>query len=123
MDKIILIVEDDIAMSDALGNKLVGERFKVLTARDGHEGLDAALGNKPDLILLDLIMPRMNGIEMLRKLREDKWGKSVPVLVLTNDDNPESMRQTLKDDAIDYLIKTDWDLESVIKKIKSKLKT
>jgi two-component system response regulator MprA len=121
MGNIILIVEDDLALSGALENKLVAEKFKVLTAKDGHEGLESALKNKPDLILLDLIMPRMNGIEMLRKLREGKWGRTVPVLVLTNDDNPESMHQSLKDNAIDYLIKADWDLENVIKKIKTKL--
>lgn len=59
---------------------------------------------------------------MLKKLREDEWGKSVPVLILSNDDGPEHISETLKDNASDYLIKSDWKLEDIIKKIKENLR-
>ena len=120
--KKILVVEDDLPLRKILVEKLNNEDFSTLVASNGIEGLKVALKNKPDLILLDIIMPKMNGVEMLKKLREDRWGKTVSVLLLTNDDDPEHMRETLKDNAIDYLIKADWDLDTVINIIKTKLK-
>jgi DNA-binding response OmpR family regulator len=119
--KKVLIVEDDKALRNVLKDKLNNENFSVLVANDGKEGLSVAEKKKPDLILLDIIMPKMNGLEMLKKLREDRWGKTVPILLLTNDSNPEHMRETLKVDASDYLIKSDWNLEDIIKKIKETL--
>lgn len=121
--KIILIVEDDVALRNVLRDKLINEDFSVLVAIDGADGLKVALKNKPDLILLDIIMPGMDGVEMLRLLREDEWGEKVPVLLLTNDSNPEHMLETLKYNAVDYLTKSDWDLEGVIKKIQTVLKS
>lgn len=120
--KTILVAEDDLAIRNVLRDKLVREGFTVLVAKDGEEGLTVALKNNPDLILLDIIMPGLDGVDMLRLLREDEWGKSVPVLLLTNDSNPEHMLETLKYNAVDYLTKSDWDLESVVKKIQAILK-
>ncbi|MFZ2664421.1 MAG: response regulator [Patescibacteria group bacterium] len=118
----VLVVEDDKALCYALREKLGGEGFTVSTAKDGEEGLKTAIEEKPDIILLDLIMPKMNGIEMLMNLREDDWGKTVPVLVLSNDDDPEHINETLKRNASDYLIKSDWELEDVTQKIMEILK-
>lgn len=120
--KKVLIVEDDNALKSVLGDKLKSEDFLVLTAKDGEEGLRVALKNKPDLILLDVVMPKMNGLKMLEKLREDEWGEHVPVLLLSNDDDPEHIKETLKYNASDYLIKSDWELEDIIKKIKETLR-
>lgn len=120
--KKILIVEDDGPLRKVLKDKIAHEDFSVLTAKDGGEGLKTAIKEKPDLILLDVIMPKMNGIKMLKKLRGNIWGKTVPVLLLSNDDDPEHIRETLKDNATDYLIKSDWKLEDIIKKIKETLK-
>lgn len=120
MDK-VLIVEDDKALSNVLTDKLKNEGFFVLTAKNGEEGLKIGFKEKPDLILLDVIMPKMNGLKMLKLLRENQWGKTVPVLLLSNDDDPEHIRETLKDNATDYLIKSDWELEDVIKKIQETL--
>lgn len=114
----VLIVEDDKALSGALGDKLISKGFFILTAANGEEGLKTALKDKPDLILLDIIMPKMNGLNMLKKLRGNPWGRTVPVLLLSNDDNPEHIRETLKNNASDYLIKSDWELEKVIDRIK-----
>jgi DNA-binding response OmpR family regulator len=120
--KKILIVDDENALRNILEDKLKHEGFLALTAKDGDEGLIIALKNKPDLILLDIIMPKMNGVNMLKKLREDQWGGKVPVLLLTNDSDPEHMRESLKNNATDYLIKSDWELTDVIQKIKETLK-
>lgn len=117
----ILVIEDDETLRNVLEDKLIQENFSVLLAKDGEEGLSAAIKNKPDLILLDIIMPKMDGVVMLKKLREDKSGRTIPVILLTNDGNPEHMRETLKANATDYLIKADWKLEDVIKKIKETL--
>ena len=120
--KKILIVEDNQSLRHALKEAIGREDFIALVAKDGEEGLAVAFKSHPDLILLDIIMPKMNGVKMLEKLREDNWGKTVPVLLLTNDTDPEHMRETLKDNAADYLIKSDWEIEDVVKKIKTTLK-
>ena len=119
--KKILIVEDDRSLRHALEEALGREDLTTLVAKDGEEGLAVSLKSHPDLILLDIIMPKMNGVKMLKKLREDIWGKTVPVLLLTNDADPEHMRETLKDNATDYLIKSDWEIEDVVKKLKTTL--
>lgn len=120
--KKILIVEDESSLKNILSDKINQEGFVALTANDGEEGLKICLKEKPDLILLDVIMPKMDGVKMLKKLREDEWGKTVPVILLSNDDDPEHIRETLKYNASDYLIKSDWQLEDVIKKIKETLR-
>lgn len=120
--KKILIVEDEKSLRNVLEDKLNHEGFLAQTAKDGEEGLAISFKEKPDLLLLDVIMPKMNGVKMLKKLREDPWGETVPVLLLSNDDDPEHIRETLKYNATDYLIKSDWELEDVVKKIKEILK-
>jgi DNA-binding response OmpR family regulator len=119
--KKILIVDDDGSLRNALKDKINHEGFTALMAGDGEEGLKVGIKEKPDLILLDVIMPKINGIKMLEKLREDKWGEHVPVLLLSNDDDPEHIRETLKDNATDYLIKSDWELEDLVIKVKEVL--
>lgn len=122
MDKKILIVEDERTLSKALAFKLTSEGFRVLQARDGEEGLESALRNKPDLILLDIIMPKMDGLTMLNKLREDEWGKDMPIFMLTNLSNAEDVDRATKKGVYDYLIKSDWKLGEIIAKIKEELK-
>jgi len=82
--KKILIVEDEAPILQALSDKLSRENFEVYEARDGEEGLDSAFKNQPDLILVDVMMPKMNGMTMLKKLREDERGVNIPVIILTN---------------------------------------
>ena len=122
ISKKILIIEDDSSLRNVLQDKIKHEGFSVFTANDGQEGLETAIKEKPDCILLDVIMPKMSGIQMLKKLREHAWGKTVPVLLLSNDDDPEHIKETLKDNATDYLIKSDWELEDVVKKMKETLR-
>jgi DNA-binding response OmpR family regulator len=119
--KTILIVEDEPELSKALSDKLSEEGFSILEAKNGQEGLDIAKDKHPDLILLDILMPIMDGMTMLEMLREDESCKDIPVIFLTNLDDQEKVSEALKAGSFDYLIKTDWSLADIVKKIKNKL--
>lgn len=119
--KKILVVDDEGPILKVLCNKLTHEGFLALAATDGVGGLKIAFQDHPDLILLDIIMPRMDGMEMLSKLRLDEWGKTVPVILLTNLNEPGKVGEALAHEVYDYLVKTDWKLEDVVSKIKEKL--
>jgi two-component system, OmpR family, alkaline phosphatase synthesis response regulator PhoP len=119
--KTILIIEDEKPIIKALSNKLKLEGFEILQAKDGKEGLEIALEKHPNLILSDLIMPKMDGMTAIESIRQDKWGKKVPIIILTNlNDIKENTRAT-EADVHDYLIKSDWTMADLVKKIKSKL--
>ena len=117
--KTILIVEDEKSLRDAMVDVLKLKNFVPLEAKNGREGVVIALSKHPDLILLDLIMPEMNGMPALQKIREDSWGRDVPVIILTNlnatDENLVEDIVTHK--PLHYLIKSDWNIHDVIKKI------
>lgn len=117
----ILIVEDEKPLLHALEDKLILEGFEVILAGNGQEGLNLALSKKPDLILLDIVMPIMDGMEMLGRLRSDSWGAEVPVILLTNLSEGEKVKAALKSGVHDYLVKSDWKLEDVVAKIRGKL--
>lgn len=122
MKKNILIVEDDILELDVLAKKFQREQFNVSVAHDGMEGLEKALKEKPDMVLLDIVMPRMDGFTMLQKLRADTWGQTVPVIVLTNLGDAATSLRALSDTAIvGLLIKSDWSLEDLVAKVRVKL--
>jgi CheY-like chemotaxis protein len=122
MNKKILIVEDEAALRNAVSDILSFEGFTVLQAKNGQEGLDVALKEHPDLILLDLIMPVMDGLTMLEKLRTDQdWGRSVAVILLTNINDPEKVAQATEAGSYDFLVKSDWNIEDVVKKVKGRL--
>lgn len=118
MDKTILIVEDDKQLMLAISGKLSHENYNIIKSFDGEEGLAIALEKHPDLILLDIVMPKMDGVTMLKKLREDPWGKTAKVIILTNLSEGSSINDELKQDVAGYFIKSDWRLEDIIKKIK-----
>ncbi len=115
----ILIVEDESALLQVLADKFGREGFLTFTASDGQAGLDTALEHKPDVIVLDIVMPSMDGMQMLKKLRENKWGQNIPVLILTNLSEPEYNEEILSSDPnVSYLIKSNWGLDDVVKKVK-----
>lgn len=118
--KLILVVDDDEVLATSLGNILAKENFGVHVARDGEEGLTIAFRTHPDLILLDILLPKMDGMAVLKKLREDEWGKNVPVIVLTNLSEPKHLVVS-PDDKSDYLIKADFGLHDIAQKIKERL--
>lgn len=117
-NKKILVVEDDIDLREAMVDRFKAENFEVFEASDGEDGLEKALKIHPDLILLDLIMPKMDGTTMLRKLREDQWGHLVPVIVLTNISDAEKLAEALEIGVDEYLLKAEWKLKNVVEKVK-----
>ena len=121
MKKTILVVEDDVALKTALAKKMNEEGFYVLEANNGKEGLEIAKKDHPDLILLDIIMPVMDGMTMLKELRKDNWGKNATVIFLTNLSEEGKMSEAEELGSSAYLIKTDWSLSDLVKKIKEKL--
>jgi len=121
-NKKILIIEDERSMLQALSDTFKIENFDVFGAEDGEKGLEVAFKKHPDVILVDIIMPKMDGLTMLRKLREDDWGKSVPVMILTNLSDMEKMAEAAEIGVCNYLIKTDWSLVDIVKKVKKLLK-
>jgi len=122
MEKTILVVEDELPMLKALSDKFSLEGFGVLEAKDGEEGLKAAFGKKPDLIILDIFMPVMDGKAMFEKLREDDWGKSVPVIILTNlNPDDKTLDELMKNGPSYYFVKSKWKLEELVAKVKKEL--
>ncbi|MEK7584371.1 MAG: response regulator [Patescibacteria group bacterium] len=120
--KKILIVEDDPSILNVLANRLRREGYMVHEAVDGRAGLDSAISKKPDLILLDVMMPRMDGLSVLKRLREHKeWGSKVRVILLTNLGQEEDVERGKKLGALDYLIKSEWEIGDVVKRIKLRL--
>ena len=117
----ILIVDDEPALLSALVDKFTRTGFTVIIAENGREGLKAALKNRPDLILLDIIMPVMDGITMLYKLRKDRWGKQVKVILLTNLSDPGKITKCLTQRVNGYLVKSDWKIKDVVKQVSKKL--
>jgi len=120
-NKKILVVDDDENLRLVLTDKLSREGFKVLEASNGKEGLETALKDHPDIILLDVMMPIMNGLEMLKLLRQDEWGKGIKVIMLTVLENAEFVAEAVADGSFTYLIKTDLDTEDVVKKVEEML--
>ncbi|OHB21912.1 MAG: hypothetical protein A2939_01430 [Parcubacteria group bacterium RIFCSPLOWO2_01_FULL_48_18] len=122
--KRILVVEDDTAYRKALVKKFLSEGFNVQEAEDGEKGLASALQEHPDLILMDVIMPKVDGLTMTRRLREDEWGKNARILYLTSLESDEKiMNQLLENRPAYYLIKTAWTLDDIVDRVRSLLDT
>jgi DNA-binding response OmpR family regulator len=117
----LLIVEDEQSLLQALATKFEHEGFEVFTAGNGADGLDTALAKHPDIILLDIIMPVMDGMTMLKHLREDDWGKTARVIILTNLSDPKNVMEALNSDTHDFLVKSDWELQDIVGKVRERL--
>ena len=121
--KRILVVDDDDNLRTVLIDKLKISGFDAVGASDGREGLNKAFELHPDMILLDVLMPIMNGQEMLKKLREDhEWGKKVKVIMLTVVEDATVIAQAVQDGSFAYLIKTDQSIDDIVEKVKGMLK-
>ena len=119
--KKILIVEDDKLLSKALSAKLKEKKFEILQAYDGEDGLTAAKKHKPDLILLDLNLPKIDGLTMLKKMRTSTWGAKLAVMILTNYNDEEKVSAALTQYVFHYLIKSDWDIDQIAAEIEKQL--
>jgi len=120
--KKILFIEDEEALQITFGDILQREKYEVIKALDGEIGLRLAKSEKPDLIILDLVLPKIHGFEVLKTLKKDKETKDIPVIILTNLERPKDVEQALDLGATTYLVKTNYGLEDVIDKVKKVLK-
>ena len=116
--KTILVIEDEPLLRKALAEKFTNNSYTVLEAADGEEGLSTALQKHPDLILLDIEMPKMDGLTMMKKLREDPWGKDAPIIILTNSLADDlKIKVVVEDHPAYYLTKSDSSLEDILAKV------
>jgi len=118
----ILIIEDDKFLRDLLVKKLTEENFSVVTAIDGEEGIKKIQEVNPSLILLDLILPGINGFEVLKKTKENPATKEIPVIVLSNLGQKEDIERAIELGSEDYLVKAHFTLDEIVGKVKKYLK-
>ncbi len=116
--KVILLAEDDKFISRAYFDGLTREGYKVITAFDGNEALKSARENRPDLIMLDLIMPLMNGFELLEELKKDEELKSIPVIILSNLGQESDIKRGKELGAVDYMVKSNFSMKEVANQIR-----
>jgi DNA-binding response OmpR family regulator len=119
--KKILIVEDDKFLAKMMSKAMEGEGYEVILASNGKEGLIKSSAGGINLILLDLMLPDLDGFDLLRTIKSNEATKSIPVIIMSNLGQAEDMAQAKKMGASDYLIKSDMALDEVVKKVKNYL--
>jgi len=122
MAKTILIIEDDKFLRELIARKLLEEDYEVSEAVDGEEGIKKVIEEKPDLVLLDLILPGIDGFEVLSQMKKESTLASIPVIILSNLGQKDDVEKGLKMGAVDYLIKAHFTPGEIIDKIKAALK-
>ena len=118
----ILLVEDDTFLSGMYVSKLDMEGFETILASEGKQGLKLVKEEEPDLVLLDIILPKMDGFEILKEIKKDKKTKDIPVILLTNLGQKKDVDKAFELGAVDYLIKAHFMPSEVVDKIKKTLK-
>ena len=121
--KKILFIEDEASLQKTLGELLRGEGYEVISALDGESGLNLAKTQSPDLIILDLILPKIHGLDVLKELKKDDTTREIPIIILTNLEDMASVEKALELGATTYLVKANYTLEEVLEKIKNALKS
>lgn len=121
MAKKILIIEDEELLCDLLQRKLSEEGYQVSVAKDGAEGMGMIKEMKPDLILLDIVMPNKNGFEVMDEMQSDEKLKHIPIIVISNSGQPVEIDKAKELGARDWLIKTEFDPQEVIEKVKKQI--
>jgi len=118
----ILLIEDDSFLLNMYATKFEIENFNVVVAEDGEKGLEAALTEDPDIILLDIMLPKMDGFDVLKQIKNDQTTTNIPVILLTNLSQKDDIDKGLAMGAIDFLIKAHFMPSEVVEKIKKILK-
>ena len=121
MSKKILLIEDEEILINLLQKKLTDEGYETFTARDGLEGLKIMKEIMPNLILLDIVMPKMGGLEVMEEMQKDEELKKIPVVVISNSGQPVEIDRIQKLGAKDWLIKTEFDPQEVVEKVKKQI--
>lgn len=118
----ILLVEDDVFLSSLLKNRFIKEGFEVTLARDGEEAFNLLKSNAPDLILLDIILPKKSGFELMEDLRSNPQLREAPIIILSNLGQPEDVSRGQQLGAIKYFIKAKTSIDDLVEKVKEFLK-
>lgn len=118
MTKVILIVEDDPLMQRMYQKIFTFEKYDVQTASNGEEGLEKVRSIKPTIVLLDVMMPKMNGIQVLEKIKADPDTKHIPVIMLTNLAGEKDAENALMKGAVKYIVKSEYDPKQVVAMVK-----
>ena len=121
MAKKILIIEDEKILLNLLEQKLKQEGYEVLTATDGKKGLEEMKMLKPDLVLLDIVMPKMGGFEVMEEMAKEENLKEIPVIIISNSGQPVEIDKARALGAKDWLIKTEFDPKEVVEKVRNQL--
>ena len=116
--KKILIIEDESALQKSLSDVLSQDGYQINSALDGEIGLKLAQSEKPDLILLDLVLPKLHGLEVLKKIKENIEIKNIPVIILTNLESMQDIERAMELGATNYLVKANYSLKDLLIKIK-----
>ena len=119
--KKILFVEDEPTLQKAVGKFLENEGYEIKNAIDGELGVKIAKDFQPDLVLLDLILPKMNGFEVIEELKKDSATKNIPIIVLTNFEGSADVEKAISLGATNYLVKANYELSEIVEKIKEVL--
>lgn len=117
-----MIIEDEISLNKTLSEFLESEGFEVISAMDGEEGLQLARTSRPDLIVLDIILPKKDGYEVMKELKDKHPTDKIPVILLTNLEGAEDVQKAFDLGATTYLVKSYYKMEDIAKKIKDILK-
>lgn len=117
MTKKILLIEDEKIMINLLEKKLTKEGYDISVARDGEEGLIKMRQSKPDLVLLDIVMPKMGGLEVMEEMVKDKELNKIPIIIISNSGQPVELDEAQRLGAKDWLIKTEFDPQEVLDKV------
>jgi len=116
--KKILFIEDESALQKTVGEILKQEGCEIISALNGEVGLRLVKEKKPDLVILDLVLPKMHGFEVLKKIKENAETKDIPVIILTNLEGVEDIDKAIELGATTYLVKAQYNLKEVVEKIK-----
>tara|TARA_B100001989_G_C24392561_1_gene390016 strand:- start:254 stop:628 length:375 start_codon:yes stop_codon:yes gene_type:complete len=120
-DRKILIVEDEEALREMYATVIEGAGIETITATSGQEGVALALEHKPDVILMDVMLPDISGHEAVQKLRLDNWGKTATVIFLTNRDDAESVFKAVEEGGDEYIIKAHTTNKELLNKVRSSM--
>jgi CheY-like chemotaxis protein len=116
--KKVLLVEDEPALQEAIKIKMEKEGVQVFAFDTGEKGLDFLKEQKPDLVWLDILLPGINGLEVLRQIRDDEKTKDLAVVIVSVSAGQEKIKKAFSLNVVDYIVKSEYTIDSIIKKVK-----
>lgn len=118
LNQSILIIEDELSILNGISDKFILEGFIVFRATNGQEGLEIALKDHPDFILVDNLMPNTDGFYFLENIRKDKWGREALIIMWSNSHDSTTIERAKKIGIYDFMIKSEWEYRDVVKKVR-----